>query len=147
MCMYCYLVCNYNKCAYLRLFVNREEMLEKIIKTSLNADKDLVFEIGSNSDLILENTITGNLNWTIENFAKRGKGNLTLPTKFQMVEPLLGLEHKGKTIIRMSMNPQEVINKVEFGTSRLDGRIQAINKLAEAGYKVRNINCTNHISR
>ena len=34
MCMYCYLVCNYNKCAYLRLFVNREEMLDKIIKTS-----------------------------------------------------------------------------------------------------------------
>ena len=33
-CMYCYLVCNYNKCAYLRLFVNREKMLEKIIKTS-----------------------------------------------------------------------------------------------------------------
>ena len=31
MCMYCYLVCNYNKCAYLRLFVNREQMLEKII--------------------------------------------------------------------------------------------------------------------
>ena len=27
MCLYCYLVCNYNKCAYLRLFVNREEML------------------------------------------------------------------------------------------------------------------------
>ena len=26
MCLYCYLVCNYNKCAYLRLFVNREQM-------------------------------------------------------------------------------------------------------------------------
>ena len=25
-CMYCYLVCNYNKCAYLRVFVNREQM-------------------------------------------------------------------------------------------------------------------------
>ena len=24
-CMYCYLVCHYNKCAYMRLFVNREE--------------------------------------------------------------------------------------------------------------------------
>ena len=34
MCMYCYLVCNYNKCAYLRLFVNREQMLDKIIKTA-----------------------------------------------------------------------------------------------------------------
>ena len=63
-CLYCYLVCNYNKCAYLRLFVNREEMLNKIIKTSEKSDKELTFEIGSNSDLILENTITKNLVWT-----------------------------------------------------------------------------------
>ena len=28
------------------------------------------------------------------------------------------------------------INKVEFGTSRLKGRIEAINKLKEAGYNV-----------
>ena len=58
MCLYCYLVCNFNKCSYLRLFVNREEMLDKIIKTANNADKELVFEIGSNSDLVLENMIT-----------------------------------------------------------------------------------------
>ena len=55
MCMYCYLVCNYNKCAYLRIFVNREQMLDKIIKTANNEEKDYVFEIGSNSDLVLEN--------------------------------------------------------------------------------------------
>ena len=61
MCLYCYLVCNYNKCAYLRLFVNREEMLDKIIKTANESEKELVFEIGSNSDLVLENSITGNL--------------------------------------------------------------------------------------
>ena len=79
MCMYCYLVCNYNKCAYLRLFVNREQMLEKIIKTSQKNEKQLTFEIGSNSDLVLENTITGNLVWTIENFANTQKGFLTLP--------------------------------------------------------------------
>ena len=36
----------------------------------------------------------------------------------------------------MSVNPEEIINKVEFGTSRLKGRIQAINKLVEAGYKI-----------
>jgi hypothetical protein len=33
-CLYCYLVCNYNKCSYLSLFVNREQMLDKIIKTA-----------------------------------------------------------------------------------------------------------------
>ena len=136
MCMYCYLVCNYNKCAYLRLFVNREQMLEKIIKTAQKSEKELTFEIGSNSDLILENSITRNLVWTIENFAKTQKGKLTFPTKFHMVDEILPLKHNGKIIVRMSVNPEEIINKVEFGTSRLQERIQAINKLAEAGYKV-----------
>lgn len=135
-CMYCYLVCNYNKCSYLRLFVNREQMLNKIIKISENSDKELVFEIGSNSDLILENTITNNLVWTIEKFKNTKNGILTFPTKFDMVDDILDLDHNGKIIIRMSMNPEEIINKVEFGTSRLSSRIEAINKLKKAGYKV-----------
>lgn len=135
MCMYCYLVCNYNKCSYLRIFVNREEMLDKIIKVANQSEKELTFEIGSNSDLILENNITHNLEWTIENF-NVNKGYLTFPTKFDMIESLLNLKNKEKIIIRMSMNPEEIINKVEFGTSRLNNRIEAINKLKEAGYKV-----------
>ena len=135
-CMYCYLVCNYNKCSYLRLFVNREQMLEKIIKTAEKADRELTFEIGSNSDLILENTITGNLPWTIENFKNTKKGMLTFPTKFDMIDDILNIDHQGKVIARVSVNPEEIINKVEFGTSRLEGRIQAINKLKEAGYKI-----------
>ena len=136
MCLYCYLVCNYNKCSYLRLFVNREQMLEKIIKTANNSEKDLTFEIGSNSDLILENTITNNLNWTIENFKNSKKGKLTFPTKFDMVDSILNLDHKNKIIVRMSLNPAELINKIEFGTSRLDKRIEALNKLVEAGYEI-----------
>ncbi len=136
MCMYCYLVCNYNKCAYLRLYVNRKELYDKLVKYSLKSEKELIFEIGSNSDLILENTITGNLDWTIEKFAKEGRGKITLPTKFGYVDSLLNLNHQGKTIIRMSLNPEEVINKIEFGTSRLDERITAIKKLYQAGYKI-----------
>ena len=95
MCLYCYLVCNYNKCSYLRLFVNREQMLDKIIKTARTSDKELTFEIGSNSDLILENTITENLEWTIESFAKKERGFLTFPTKFHMVDSILPLNHMG----------------------------------------------------
>ena len=136
MCMYCYLICKYNKCAYLRLFVNREYMLEKIKKTANKFDKNMVFEIGSNSDLILENTITGNLEWTIENFKNQEKGILTFPTKFDMVDPILNLNHNKKIIVRMSVNPEEIITMIEFGTSRLKGRIEAINKLVEAGYIV-----------
>ena len=136
MCLYCYLVCNYNKCSYLRLFVNREEMLDKIIKTANKSEKDLTFEIGSNSDLVLENTITGNLEWTIEEFGKNNKGFITFPTKFAFVDPLLNLNHNNRTIIRMSVNPQEIISKVEFGTSKLNDRIEATNKLKKSGYKL-----------
>ena len=136
MCLYCYLVCNYNKCAYLRLFVNREQMLDKLLKKDTAASVPQTFEIGSNSDLLLENTITDNLPYTIERFAREGRGSLTFPTKFDMVNPLFNLDHKGKTIFRMSVNPQEIIRRIELGTSPLPGRIRALNDMAEAGYPV-----------
>ena len=98
-------------------------MLNKLIKTSRQSETSLTFEIGSNSNLVLENTITNNLPWTIESFAKEGQGFLTFPTKFDMINSLLSLDHKGKTIIRMSINPEEIIKKIEFGISSLQNKI------------------------
>ena len=135
-CVYCYLVCNYNKCAYLRLFVNREQMLDGLLKKAVAAPFPQTFEIGSNSDLVLENTITDNLRNTIERFGCEGRGHLTFPTKFDMVQPLLKLDHRGKTIVRMSVNPQDIISRIELGTSPLHNRIQALNNLSGAGYPV-----------
>ena len=134
MCLYCYLVCNYNKCSYLRLFVNREQMMDRLIKVSFSSDTEKTFEIGSNSDLVLENTITGNLEWTITQFAERGRGHITFPTKFHMVDPLLNLDHRGKSIFRMSVNPQPIISRIELGTSSLMQRIDAVNRMCDAGY-------------
>lgn len=134
MCLYCYLVCNYNKCAYLRLFVNREQMLDRLIKRGNESERPLTFEIGSNSDLVLENTITDNLLYTIPRFAREGRGRLTFPTKFHMVEPLLELDHGGRVIFRMSVNPQPIISRVELGTSSLKERIRAVNRMCDAGY-------------
>lgn len=114
-------------------------MLSKIIKTtnSSNTPKELTFEIGSNSDLILENTITGNLVWTIENFAKSNKGFLTFPTKFDMIDPLLNIQNgREKIIIRVSVNPQKIISIAEFGTSNLNARIRTINRLKAGFYRV-----------
>lgn len=135
MCLYCYLVCSYNKCAYLRVFVNREEMMDKLVKTSFKYGKPLTFEIGSNSDLVLENTITENLPWTIEEFARRGKGFITFPTKSDMVDRLAALDHREKTIFRMSVNPDHIIRHIEYGTVQLSSRIRALNIINAAGYK------------
>lgn len=134
MCLYCYLVCHYNKCAYLRLFVNREQMLDRLIAASQKAPRPMTYEIGSNSDLVLENQVTGNLTRTIPAFAEKGRGFLTFPTKFADVGPLLGLRHEGKTIFRMSVNPQPVISHIELGTAPLEQRVEALNQMRRAGY-------------
>jgi spore photoproduct lyase len=134
-CMYCYLVCHYFTSSYLRIFVNRDKMMEKL-KKHANTLGGGVFEIGSNSDLILENTVTKNLEWTIEQFGTSEYGTLTLPTKFCMVDSILDLSHKQKVTIRMSVNPEYVIQNVEFGTSSLKDRVLALNKLYNAGYPV-----------
>ena len=53
-----------------------------------------------------------------------------------MVDPILPLNHDGKIIVRMSVNPQDIIKQIEIGTSPLKNRVEAINKLKQAGYKV-----------
>lgn len=42
MCLYCYLVCAYYKGSYLRLFVNREAMMKKILRADAKSEKPLV---------------------------------------------------------------------------------------------------------
>lgn len=116
------------------MFVNREQMLERLLRRGRESERPLTFEIGSNSDLVLENTITDNLIYTIERFGAEGVGKLTFPTKFHMVEPLLGLNHQGKIIFRMSVNPQPIISRIELGTSSLKRRIGAVNRMCDAGY-------------
>ncbi len=136
MCLYCYLVCTYFTSAYLRIFVNREAMMERLLRVAAKAQGEPVYEIGSNSDLVLEDTVSGSLQWSIRRFAGSPRGRLTLPTKFHMIEPLLALPHNGRTVVRMSLNPEEVVRTVEFGTSPLALRLQALRQLWQAGYPV-----------
>ncbi len=135
MCLYCYLVCTYYTSSYLRVFVNREQMMEKL-KRSADKYPGSVFEIGSNSDLVLENSVSGSLEWTVREFEGVKNAQLTLPTKFDMIDPLLDIEHGQNITIRMSLNPEQIISRVEFRTSGLYERIEAVNKLYRAGYDV-----------
>lgn len=89
-------------------------MLDNLINKSRKTEKICTFEIGSNSDLILENEITGNLIRTIEEFGNKGRGFITFPTKFNMVDKLINLNHNGKVIFRMSVNPEMIIKKLRL---------------------------------
>ena len=135
-CLYCYLVCHFNTNSYLRVFMNRDEIMNKVKKTINKIGEHKVYELGSNSDMVLENTITGNLRWAIEEFGKLEKATATFATKFDAVDDLLTANHQGHTQMRISINPQEIIKTIEFGTSSLIERIIAANKMFEAGYKI-----------
>jgi spore photoproduct lyase len=135
-CLYCYLLCTFFSSSYLRVFVNREEIWAAVERKASRLADHATFEIGSNSDLVLEDSVTGSLQWAIERFAGLKKGSATLATKFGAVESLLPLDHRGKTTIRISVNPEEIIRRIELGTSPLGSRIAAANALAAAGYPV-----------
>ncbi|MCT4686105.1 SPL family radical SAM protein [Vallitalea sp.] len=136
MCTYCYLVCNFFKGSYLRIFVNREAMINSVKRKIKQVGERKIYEIGSTSDMVLENTITGNLKWAIEEFGKLDNATCTFATKFAMVDDLLDADHNGNTQMRISVNPDYIIRKVEIGTSKLEDRIDAANKMFNAGYRV-----------
>ena len=136
MCLYCYLVCTFFKNSYLRVFVNRDQMMEQVRKKADRLGVEKIYEIGCNSDMVLENSLTGNLKWAIEEFAKIKYARCTFATKFSDIDDLLDIEHNGHTQMRISVNPDDVIRKAEIGTASLKNRITAANKMFSAGYKI-----------
>lgn len=136
MCLYCYLMCHFNTNSYLRIFMNRDQMIDKVKKNIKKIGKHCVYELGCNSDMVLENTITGNLRWAIEQFGRLENATATFATKFNAVDDLLDAKHNGNTQMRISVNPRELIKKVELKTSTLEERINAANKMFDAGYKI-----------
>ena len=122
-----------NNCSYLRVFVNKEEILDHLIKTSQKYEKNTVYEIGSNSDLLLENEVTEDLKENLEYFFKNSnKGILTFPTKFSNIKAILQINYIERLIPRVSLNPDNIITRYELRTSNLQERINAINELCES---------------
>ncbi|MCX7709280.1 MAG: spore photoproduct lyase [Clostridia bacterium] len=136
MCLYCYLVCTFFKNSYLRVFVNRDEMMDQVRKKAQKLGVEKVYEIGCNSDMVLENALTGNLKWAVEEFAKIKDARCTFATKFAEIDDLLDVDHHGHTQMRISVNPPEIIKKAEIGTASLKDRIAAANKMYQAGYRI-----------
>lgn len=57
-------------------------------------------------------------------------------TKYAGVEPFLGLAHRGRTRVRLSVNAEPVTGRMEGGTATVADRVQALGRLARAGYPV-----------
>ncbi|MFW6237869.1 MAG: spore photoproduct lyase [Halanaerobiales bacterium] len=134
-CHYCYLSTNMGKNPYVKVYVNREEILQKA-KTYMEerSPETTVFEGAATSDPLPVEKWTGSLARAIEFFAHNPKGRVRFVTKFTAVDSLLDLEHGKKTEFRFSLNAKNVIKKFEPGTPGVSDRIEAAGKVYRAGY-------------
>lgn len=134
-CHYCYLQTTMGSKPYIRTYVNVEEIFEAAEKyMQERAPQTTRFEASCTSDIVGIDHLTHTLKRAIEFFGATQLGRLRFVTKFEHVDHLLDAQHNGQTRFRFSINADYVIKYLEPGTSRLEGRIRAAVKVAEAGY-------------
>ncbi|GGJ74047.1 spore photoproduct lyase [Virgibacillus salexigens] len=134
-CHYCYLQTTMGSKPYIRSYVNVDEIFDAAEQyMSERAPEITRFEASCTSDIVGVDHLTHTLKHAIEYFGKSEHGRLRFVTKFTHVDHLLDAEHNGRTRFRFSINDDYIIKYFEPGTSRLNERIEAAVKVAEAGY-------------
>ncbi len=98
------------------------------------SERELTFEIGSNSDLVLENTLSQNLNGRSPSGCT-DRGYITFPTKFSSVGTLLGLGAQRARDRAHEREPRG--DRTPGGVRSAAWRADAgLNELCDAGYRV-----------
>jgi spore photoproduct lyase len=145
-CQYCYLAGSLPGPPVTRVYANLDEILAAVdghvgrgtvtSAQAARADEGTTFEASCYTDPLGLEHLTGSLAAAIEFFGRRDDGaSLRFTTKFDAVEDLLGLEHRGRTRARFSVNAAGVAG-FEGGTARVGARIAAMARMAGAGYPV-----------
>lgn len=134
-CNYCYLSTNMGKNPYIKIYVNIDEILEKAKEYMEEREPEVtVFEGSATSDPLPVERWSGSLARCIEYFAKEKLGRFRFVTKFDDVDQLLDLDHRGQTEFRFSLNSPHAIKKFEPTTPPVDSRIAAAAKVYKADY-------------
>jgi spore photoproduct lyase len=134
-CHYCYLQTTMGAKPYIRTYVNVDEIFESAQTYMAERAPEITrFEASCTSDIVGVDHLTHTLKRAIEFFGESEHGRLRFVTKFAHVDHLLDAKHNGRTRFRFSVNDDYVIKYFEPGTSRLNDRIEAAVKVAEAGY-------------
>ncbi len=134
-CHYCYLQTTMGSKPYIRTYVNIDDIFEAAEDyMKERAPEPTRFEASCTSDIVGVDHLTHTLKKAIEFFGESDYGQLRFVTKFAHVDHLLDAKHNHKTRFRFSINDDYVIKYFEPGTSRLNERIEAATKIANAGY-------------
>jgi spore photoproduct lyase len=128
-CQYCYLAGSLSGPPVIRVYANLPLILENL-KNYTVPNKLTTFEASCYTDPLSLEHLTGGLQKTISFFANMQHTQLRFVTKFTAVEPLLGIEHNGRTRSRISINAPEVAKRLEGGVPKIAQRITALRRLS-----------------
>ncbi|MBD8735841.1 spore photoproduct lyase family protein [Sphingomonas sp. CFBP 13706] len=145
-CGYCYLAGSLKGPPITRVYANLPEILAELpahlgqgtvtSRSATRAHEGTTFEASCYTDPLAIDHVTGSLSALIAHFgAWEADVQLRFTTKFDAVEPLLALDHAGRTRMRASINPAGYA-RFEGGTSPVAARLVALRRMADAGYKV-----------
>ncbi|WP_102398786.1 spore photoproduct lyase [Haloimpatiens massiliensis] len=136
-CQYCYLNTNLGDKPYIKINANVEEILYKA-QSYINEKlpEVTIFEGSATSDPVPVEPYSHLLRRTIEFFANNENGRFRFVTKYNDVDSLINLNHKGKTEVRFTLNTDKVIREYESKTASINKRIEASVKLAKAEYPI-----------
>jgi len=135
-CTYCILQTFINKPA-ITIHVNVEEIIEKTV-TAIKSEPERQFRVGTGEhtdSLALDDDLNINA-MLVKNFSKLENATLELKTKSDNIDPLINLDHQGRTVVAWSLNPPDIVKKHELKTASLENRLEAAAKLARVGYKI-----------
>lgn len=128
-CQYCYLAGSLSGPPAIRVFANLPKILESTIRYE-RLTQITSFEASCYTDPLSLEHLTGGLAEAITFFGQRPQSHLRFVTKFDNVDPLLKLDHNGRTRFRCSLNAPVVSRKLEGGTPAVHARISALRKMA-----------------
>ena len=144
-CQYCYLAGSLQGPPVTRAYADVDAILGSLpvfegrgTITSAQAHRaaeGTTFEASCYTDPLGIEHLTGSLARAIEFFGSRPRASLRFTTKFDHVEPLLGLDHGGRTRARFSVNSRSV-ERLEGGAAPVRARLEAMRRMALAGYPV-----------
>ena len=145
-CQYCYLAGSLSGPPVVRAYANLPKMLEHTAvyegtyppnrswqgnpNDSDNASRPTSFEVSCYTDVLGIEHLTGSLAECIRYYGTRDNARLRFVTKYDQVDSLLDLPHKGHTRARVSLNTDAIARRLEGGTASVEARLQGIRKLA-----------------
>ncbi len=133
-CSYCVLQ-GYLNNPFLTLYSNWDDLLQEI-EGFLSMGRSSLSRLGTGelSDSLALEPLFPVSGFLISYFAEKKNGILELKTKSANVDPLLPLNHRGRTVVSWSLSPQPLIGEEERRTASLSERMDAAKRCQEAGY-------------